>query len=198
MPRPPKPPGKPPNDPIQHLRTKPKRKPKYTNYTDEDIAFTPSTTIKSVRPIHKLIAMARASGKTPAQIAADTGYSVAWIQTVIYSPLVKALVRQYVDTPDPIDLAKAAKDIVKRYAPIMAMSVVEMAMDPSVDPAVRLRAADSALDRAGVSRVTQTDVVMHDLPEEDMTVIEGEVLRVMHAKPLPRVIADAKAREADA
>lgn len=126
-----------------------------------------------IRPIHKLMAMARASGKSISDIAHEFEFSESWVRVVFDSPLIKELVRKYVDAPPekaPLD----AKKILQKYAPLFALQLIELSSDP--DPSVRQRAIDSGLDRAGVGRAMRHEVAQ-GLPEADMEEIGAEIVR---------------------
>jgi hypothetical protein len=60
-----------------------------------DVATAAPAGLKALKPRHKLIALMAASGRTNAQIASELGMSGVGISTILKSPLMRALVDQY-------------------------------------------------------------------------------------------------------
>lgn len=147
--------------------------------------------IVKVRPVHRLMALARATGRTVNEIADEFDYSISTVSKVLNSPLVKALVRKYAEKPPDVGPNEATR-ILKRFAPVMALGLLDIAQN-SEDEGLRLKAIDSTLDRAGVSRVQRVDLEgAQQLDIVDATAIEKEIMR---AKALPQLIAEKVAQE---
>lgn len=153
-----------------------------------------------IRPYHKEIARRLVLGKTQTEVGEELRISSSRMSIIVNSPLFKNELRKLEALRD-----KGVGDIgetLRELAPI-ALEQVERTMYFGSSDRLRMDAAESILDRAGVSRVTKTQVsgnVSHNhtsyTAEELRNLVIERVERMKRDKEIQdKMIEDANATE---
>jgi hypothetical protein len=114
--------------------------------------------LKALKPRHKLIALMAASGRTNAQIASELGMSGVGISTILKSPLMRALVDQYLQQIE----SKTSTSVADVIATLRGetgktlKTILDLRDGGDKNDSVRLAAAIELFDRQ-VPKVHKTD-----------------------------------------
>lgn len=131
--------------------------------TDVDVAPAPTSTggpagLKALKPRHKLIALMCASGRTNAQIASELGMSSVGISTILKSPLMRALVAQYLQQIESKTSTSVADVIatLRGETSKTLTTILSIRDEGTKEDSVRLAAAIELFDRQ-IPKVHKTD-----------------------------------------
>jgi hypothetical protein len=123
-----------------------------------DVATAAPAGLKALKPRHKLIALMAASGRTNAQIASELGMSGVGISTILKSPLMRALVDQYLQQIE----SKTSTSVADVIATLRGetgktlKTILDIRDGGDKNDSVRLAAAIELFDRQ-VPKVHKTD-----------------------------------------
>ena len=107
--------------------------------------------IQQVRPWHRALARAVASGMRPGEICAAYGYTPAWITRIMETPLFQAEVAR-IESLAEIQAVDVREDL-NSMAP-RAVEVIDECLDGE-DKKLKFEAAKDVLDRTGHHKNTQ-------------------------------------------
>lgn len=131
--------------------------------TDVDVAPAPAPSggpagLRALKPRHKLIALMCASGRTNAQIASELGMSSVGISTILKSPLMRALVAQYLQQIESKTSTSVADVIatLRGETSKTLTTILSIRDEGTKEDSVRLAAAIELFDRQ-IPKVHKTD-----------------------------------------
>jgi hypothetical protein len=121
---------------------------------------TPSapTGLKALKPRHKLIALMRASGRSNAAIASELGMSAVGVGLILKSPLMRALVDQYlreIESRTATNVADVIATLRGETAKTLT-TMLEIRDTGTREDSTRLAATIELLDRQ-IPKVHRTD-----------------------------------------
>lgn len=136
----------------------------------------PNLAILHEKPQHRLLILLKMSGRTNREIAAESGYSEAWLSQVFRQPWAQAEMSRV--------LAESGKDgiagLLKSEVIPSIMTLVELRDGDETPSAVRKAACDSLLDRYLGKPAQHVDVVEHKdtLSAETVAEVDQELERL--------------------
>lgn len=161
-------------------------------------ASLPNFGILHEKPEHRLIIMLKVQGHSNTEIARLTGYTIPWVGQVLRQPWARERILD--------ELKAAGRDSIQALLEASTadsiFTIIEL-RDRSDDDSVRLRAADSLLDRylgKATQRVETKGEVTHltgDIAklDEDINKLESEINRLTgqsaSSVPLPTAAAQS-------
>lgn len=145
----------------------------------------PSVTVLTEKPVHRMMIMLHAMGKTQKEIAEATGYSAAGVGQILRQPWARQRLLAY--------LKEAGQDAIQHFLKNETSNSLEVLREIRDDAkergATRVAAANAILDRAlgkPIAKV-ETDNTNRTVPA-DISSIEAEISRIreqLKAKGVP-------------
>jgi hypothetical protein len=111
--------------------------------------------LKRIQDHHREIARLAGAGYNVRQIATHVGLEPASVYSALSNPLMQEAVAVLRSKRD--DIVLEGRKVLENHAEQMCHALADIAIDPNVRVENRLKAIDSALDRAGVSRITKSE-----------------------------------------
>lgn len=144
-----------------------------------------------IRPIHREIARRLVVGQKPSEVRASLGLSSSRFSIITNSPLFKVEVKKLEMQRDQgvVDVTKTFKEL----SPI-AIEQIERIMYVTKDEHLKVKCAESILDRAGYGKVTKTDVNISGTVTHS-TLTKDEIRQLIRDR-LDRMKADDEDNEA--
>lgn len=125
---------------------------------NEGLTFANHGSIQQVRPWHRALARAVASGMRPNEICDAYGYTAAWITRIISTPLFQAEVARIEAQAE--DVAVDVRRDLNVMAP-RAVEVLDERLDDGEDKRLQLDAAKDVLDRVGHGKQNAPSLHLH-------------------------------------
>ena len=109
--------------------------------------------ISAVKPLHREVARRLILGQKVREISLELGVSEAGLRTMIKSPLFKLELKRLSDLRD-----EGLKDVTKTLSDLapVALETIERTMYKTKSDAIRLKAAETLLDRAGFGSINKS------------------------------------------
>lgn len=135
----------------------------------------PAHFIQNEKAVHRIMCYRSASGDTPGEIAAATGYSVAQVRDVLKQPRSKQLIAEIMQE----EFGDDVRALLQGGAVDAVLEIRRISVEGATDT-VKLNAAKDILDRT-MGKPTQTirddrpGVKKNLTPEEEAAAIEAEL-----------------------
>lgn len=142
-----------------------------------------------IRPRHKEIARRLVLGQTQTEICRDLNMSTSRMSIICNSPLFKILVSKLEEerNQDTVDVGKQLREIAPN-----ALEIVERTMYNGATESLKLKAAESILDRAGFSTINKAQIEVSHVPTENFT--KEELIKLVAAR-FQKMSAEKEAKE---
>lgn len=132
----------------------------------------PQWVIVQEQPIHRLMVMLKAEGKSNTEIAHQLNYTISWVTQITRQPWFKLRLTK--------ELSDAGRDqitaLLKGAATDSVYTLMELRDDPQAPKAVRKSAADSLLDRWIGKPVQKVELENTKLPStEEIRSLDAQI-----------------------